>query len=64
MLGFPNRDLAKTPYQINDAVGSISNLAILIDAIHANGLYEYRNPNVYGTYVHVLAERTIVSSAY
>jgi alpha-glucosidase len=49
MLGLPGRDLLNPKYNINDTAGSISNLTIQTDLIHANGLAEYDTHNMYGT---------------
>lgn len=49
MLGLPGRDLINPSYKINDTAGSISNLTIQTDLIHANGLAEYDTHNMYGT---------------
>lgn len=46
MLGLPGRDLINPPYTIHDAAGSISNLTIQTDLIHANGLAEYDTHNM------------------
>lgn len=46
--GLPDRDLINPPYKIHDAAGSISNLTIRTDLIHANGLAEYDTHNMYG----------------
>jgi alpha-glucosidase len=49
MLGLPGRNLIDPPYHINNTAGSLSNLAINTDLIHANGLAEYDTHNMYGT---------------
>lgn len=49
MLGLPGRDLLNPKYNINDTAGSISNLTIRTDLIHANGLAEYDTHNMFGT---------------
>jgi len=61
MLGLPNRDLINPPYQINDAAGSISNLTIFTDVIHANGLYEYDTHNAYGTMMSMTSRNALLS---
>jgi alpha-glucosidase len=49
MLGLPNRNLIDPPYHINNTAGSLSDLTINTDLIHANGLAEYDTHNMYGT---------------
>ena len=53
MLGLPGRDLINPPYQIHNAAGSISNLTLRTDLVHANGLVEYDTHNLYGTMMSV-----------
>lgn len=48
-MGLPGRDLINPPYTVHDAAGSISNLTLNTDLIHANGLAEYDTHNLFGT---------------
>ncbi|MCJ1387986.1 hypothetical protein MMC18_000830 [Xylographa bjoerkii] len=49
MIGLSGRDLINPPYAIHNAAGSISNLTIDTDLVHANGIAEYDTHNLYGT---------------
>lgn len=54
MMGLPGRNLIAPPYEIHDAAGnggpgSISNLTLDTNLVHANGLVEYDTHNLYGT---------------
>ncbi|OJJ45732.1 hypothetical protein ASPZODRAFT_133597 [Penicilliopsis zonata CBS 506.65] len=49
-IGLPNRNLIDPPYRIANAAGSLSNLTIDTDLIHAGeGYAEYDTHNLYGT---------------
>ncbi|THC95691.1 hypothetical protein EYZ11_004813 [Aspergillus tanneri] len=48
-LCLPGRDLINPSYTVANAQGSISNLTIKTDLIHANGLADYDIHNIYGT---------------
>ncbi|KAJ9298850.1 CAZyme family GH31 [Paecilomyces variotii] len=48
-LGLPGRNLINPPYTIHNAAGSISNLTIRTDLIHAGGYADYDTHNLYGT---------------
>lgn len=48
-MGLPGRDLINPKYQIKNTAGSLSNLTLNTDLIHANGLAEYDTHNLYGT---------------
>jgi len=49
MSGLSGRNLIDPPYSIQNAAGSLSNLTIDTDLIHANGLAMYDTHNMYGT---------------
>jgi alpha-glucosidase len=49
ILGLPGQNLIDPPYHINNTAGSLSNLSIDTDLIHANGLAEYDTHNMYST---------------
>ncbi|KAF2236296.1 glycoside hydrolase family 31 protein [Viridothelium virens] len=61
MLGLPGRDFINPPYQISDAAGSISNLTLNTDLIHANGLAEYDTHNLYGTMMSVVSRNAMLN---
>ncbi|GAB7352416.1 hypothetical protein MBLNU459_g2839t3 [Dothideomycetes sp. NU459] len=61
MTGLPGRDLINPPYKIHDAAGSISNLTIQTDLIHANGLAEYDTHNMYGTMMSAASRDALLS---
>lgn len=48
-LGLPGRNLVDPPYRIHNAAGSLSNMTLFSDLIHANGIAEYDAHNLYGT---------------
>ncbi|KAJ5625169.1 hypothetical protein N7510_001478 [Penicillium lagena] len=52
--GLPNRELIDPPYHIANAAGSLSNLTIDTDIVHAGeGYVEYDTHNLYGTMMSV-----------
>jgi alpha-glucosidase len=61
MLGLPGRDLINPPYKIHNAAGSISNLTIRTDLVHANGLVEYDTHNLYGTMMSVASKDSMLN---
>lgn len=61
MLGLPGRNLTDPPYKINDAAGSISNLTIATNLIHANGLAEYDTHNLYGTMMSYASRNSMIN---
>ena len=48
-IGLPGRDLINPPYAIQNAAGSLSNMTVNTNIIHANGYAEYDTHNLYGT---------------
>ncbi|KAI9688796.1 MAG: hypothetical protein M1822_001153 [Bathelium mastoideum] len=61
MLGLPGRNLINPPYAINDVAGSLSNLTLNTDLIHANGLAEYDTHNLYGTMMSVTSRNAMLN---
>ena len=61
MLGLPGRDLINPPYKIQDAAGSLSNLTLDTNLIHANGISEYDMHNLYGTTMSVVSRNAMLN---
>ena len=48
-MGLSGRDLINPLYEIQNAAGSLSNMTVNTNIIHANGYAEYDTHNLYGT---------------
>ena len=62
MLGLPNRDYIKPPYQIHNFAGSLSNKTLNTDLVHAGaGYVEYDTHNLYGTMMSATSRGAMLS---
>ena len=60
-MGLPDRDLINPLYEIQNAAGSLSNMTVNTNIIHANGYAEYDTHNLYGTMMSTASRLAMLS---
>ena len=60
-IGLPGRDLLDPPYNIHNAEGSISNLTMFTNLIHANGMVTYDTHNMYGSMMGAASRKAMLA---